>query len=58
MTNGAVPRHVFVMGGGDGLLLRELVKYSDIKTIVHVNLDRELIEQATTHPVLLAMNEG
>ena len=58
MTNGAVPRHVLVMGGGDGLLLRELVKYSDIKTIVHVDLDRELIEQATTHPVLLAMNEG
>ena len=57
MTNGAVPRHILVMGGGDGLLLRELVKYPGIKTIVHVDLDRKLIELATTHPILSAMNE-
>jgi spermidine synthase len=57
MTNGAVPSHILVMGGGDGLLLRELVKYPGIKTIVHVDLDRKLIELATTHPILSAMNE-
>jgi spermidine synthase len=57
MTNGAVPRYILVMGGGDGLLLRELVKYPGIKTIVHVDLDRKLIELATTHPILSAMNE-
>ena len=58
MTNGATPRHILVMGGGDGLLLRELVKYPDINSIKHVDLDRQLIELATTHPVLSTMNEG
>jgi len=58
MTNGATPSHILVMGGGDGLLLRELVKYPDIKSIVHVDLDRKLIELATSHPVLSTMNEG
>lgn len=58
ITNGSVPSRVLVMGGGDGLLLRELVKYADIQSIVHVDLDRELVELATTNPVLAAMNEG
>lgn len=57
-THGAAPRRVLVMGAGDGLLIRELVKYPDIERIVHVDLDRKLVELARTHPVLSAMNEG
>lgn len=57
-THGAAPKRVLVMGAGDGLLIRELVKYPDIERIVHVDLDRELVELARSHPVLLAMNEG
>jgi spermidine synthase len=58
ITNGATPRRVLVMGAGDGLLIRELIKYPDIESIVHVDLDRKLVELAETHPVLVAMNEG
>ncbi|WP_435219881.1 spermidine synthase [Luminiphilus sp. nBUS_07] len=58
ITNGAVPTNVLVMGGGDGLLLRELVKYPEIKNITHVDLDRTLVELAETHQVLSSMNEG
>jgi len=58
VTHGAIPRRVLVMGAGDGLLVRELVKYPEIESIVHVDLDRKLVELARTHPVLLAMNEG
>jgi spermidine synthase len=57
-NNGAVPRRVLVMGAGDGLLIRELVKYPNIESIVHVDLDGRLVELAKSHPVLLAMNEG
>lgn len=57
-TNGATPRNVLVLGAGDGLLIRELIKYPDIERIVHVDLDHKLVELAETHPVLLAMNEG
>ncbi len=58
ITNGAAPRRVLVMGGGDGLLIRELIKYPDIESIIHVDLDHKFVELAKTHPVLLAMNEG
>jgi spermidine synthase len=57
-TNGEAPHRVLVMGAGDGLLIRELVKYPDIQSIVHVDLDRKLVELAENHPILLAMNEG
>ena len=57
-TNGGVPRRVLVMGAGDAVLIRELIKYPDIERIVHVDLDRKLVELAEEHPVLLAINEG
>lgn len=53
-----VPEHVLVLGGGDGLLLRELAKYKQIKTLTHVDLDQELIKLARTHPALTALNES
>ena len=56
--HGAAPRRVLVMGAGDGLLIRELVKYADIEHIVHVDLDDKLVEMARNHPVLSTMNEG
>ena len=55
---GKTPRRVLVMGAGDGLLIRELVKYPEIESIVQVDLDPKLVEMAKTHPVLRAMNEG
>ena len=57
-TNGAIPNRVLVMGAGDAALIRELVKYPDIESIVHVDLDRKLVELAESHPILLAINEG
>ena len=51
-------RQVLVMGAGDGLLIRELIKYPEIESIVHVDLDRELVELARSHPVLSMLNEG
>ncbi len=55
--NQQVPKKVLVLGGGDGLLLRELVKYSEIQTITHVDLDKEMIHLAKIHPLLKRMNK-
>ena len=35
----ALPKRVLVMGGGDGLALREILKYPSIEKIVLVDLD-------------------
>ena len=52
-----VPRKVLVLGAGDGLLTRELVKYEDIESITQVDIDPEMIRLSTTHPVIRQMNQ-
>ncbi|HKJ01189.1 MAG TPA: hypothetical protein VJ997_02005, partial [Longimicrobiales bacterium] len=56
LLNGKVPERVLVLGGGDGLLMRELVKHEGIRSITHVDLDSRLVGLANTDPRLLAMN--
>ena len=49
---------VLVLGGGDGLVARELLQYDDIQEIIIVDLDPAITELAQTHPLLLDVNEG
>ena len=56
LRNRAVPKNVLVLGGGDGLLIRELLKYKDIESITLVDYDHKILELAKTHPVLSALN--
>jgi spermidine synthase len=58
IMSGGPPERVLVMGAGDGILVRELVKYDGIRTIKHIDLDRTLIELAQTDSVLVTMNRG
>jgi spermidine synthase len=53
-----IPKKVCILGGGDGLVARELLKYSEIREIYQVELDPKIIEIAKNHPVLLKMNKG
>ncbi|MBE9040716.1 polyamine aminopropyltransferase [Oscillatoriales cyanobacterium LEGE 11467] len=54
------PRHekVLILGGGDGLALREVRKYPGVKKIVLVDIDPAMVELARTHPLLKKVNEG
>ncbi len=52
-----VPKKVLVLGGGDGLLVRELLKYKDVESITLVDIDPEMIKVSTTHPVIRRMNK-
>jgi len=52
-----VPKKILVLGGGDGLLVRELLKYKDVESIILVDIDPEIIKVSTTHPVLRRMNK-
>jgi len=58
MLNGVVPRNVLVLGAGDGMLIRELVKHEQVRRILHVDLDRALVELAKTDPILTALNRN
>jgi len=48
--------NILVLGGGDGLAVRELLKYDDIKTITLVDLDPEMTKLARTFPQLVKLN--
>ena len=49
---------VLVIGGGDGLALREVLRYPGVKRAVEVELDAEMLRLAREHPVLRRLNAG
>jgi spermidine synthase len=49
---------VLVLGGGDGLVARELLKYNDIEQIIIVDLDPAITNLAKTHPLLVKVNQN
>jgi len=51
-------RDVLILGGGDGLALREVLKHPDVASVILVDLDKEMTDLARSHPVLVGINEG
>ncbi|MFG1805761.1 polyamine aminopropyltransferase [Streptomyces sp. NPDC049040] len=47
---------VLVLGGGDGLALREVLRYADVAAVTSVQPDGELLRLARTDPGLSALN--
>ena len=57
---GALPgaRRVLVLGGGDGLAVREILRYPGVREVVLVDLDPAMTGLFATHPRLTALNGG
>lgn len=53
-----VPKHALILGGGDGMVARELLKYKNIESITQIELDSKMIEISKNHPLMLKMNDG
>jgi spermidine synthase len=51
------PRRVLVLGGGDGLAVREILKYPQVESIALVDLDPEMTRLFSTHPMLTGLNQ-
>ena len=47
---------VLVLGGGDGLALREILKYPQVEHVTLVDLDPEVVRLFSTHPELRRLN--
>jgi spermidine synthase len=50
-------RRALVLGGGDGLAVRELLKYPGLESITLVDLDPEMTRLFKTHPLLRGLNK-
>lgn len=49
-------RRVLVLGGGDGLAVREILKHPGVERITLVDLDPEMTRLFSTHPELTRLN--
>jgi spermidine synthase len=52
------PQTVLILGGGDGLAVREILKYDSVEKITVVDLDPRVVEIARSFPAFKALNEG
>ncbi len=51
-------KNILVLGGGDGLAVREILKYEDVESVTLVDIDPEMTKLAVTNPELVALNQG
>jgi spermidine synthase len=58
MAAHGAPRKVAVLGGGDGLAVRELLRYPSVESITLVELDPNMTRLFSTDAALVALNGG
>lgn len=51
-------RRVLVLGGGDGLAVREILRYPQVESVTLVDLDPEMTRLFSTSEPLVALNRG
>jgi spermidine synthase len=57
-ASGAAPKKVAVLGGGDGMAVREILKYPGVESITLVELDPAMTTLFATQPALVQLNGG
>lgn len=58
MSYSQARRNILVLGGGDGLAVREILKYREVEKVVVVDIDPAMTELARTHEIFLNVNKG
>jgi spermidine synthase len=49
---------VLILGGGDGLALRNVLRYREVRRVVLCEIDAKVVEMARTVPGMVALTEG
>lgn len=52
------PKKILVLGGGDGLAVREILKYPSVESVTLVDLDPVMTKLFTSQEVLLRINDS
>ncbi|WP_416136249.1 polyamine aminopropyltransferase [Aquabacterium sp. A7-Y] len=58
MAAHGAPRRVLVLGGGDGLAVREILKYPGVEQVTLVDLDAHVTRLFREQPLLSRLNDG
>ncbi|WP_085991695.1 polyamine aminopropyltransferase [Oceanobacillus senegalensis] len=51
-------KNVLILGGGDGIAVKEVLKHDDVEEVTLVDLDPAVVELATSNRLLLKVNDG
>src|SRR5688572_6657498 len=51
------PRRILIMGGGDGLALREVLRYPSVEEVTLVDLDPDMTDLSKAFPPLAELNQ-
>ena len=57
-ASGSAPKKVAVLGGGDGMAVREILKYPGVESVTLVELDPAMTTLFSQQPVLVTLNSG
>ncbi|MBP1947793.1 polyamine aminopropyltransferase [Virgibacillus litoralis] len=52
------PENVLILGGGDGIAAKEVLKYESVEDITLVDLDPAVTKLANSNPQILRLNDG
>lgn len=58
MSLAANREEVLILGGGDGLAAREVLKYPDVKRITLVDIDPKMVELCRKDPIISKLNQS
>ena len=58
MAAPGAPKKVAVLGGGDGMAVREVLKYPSVESVTLVELDPAMTQLFAQHPTLARLNAG
>ena len=58
MAAHGAPKKVAVLGGGDGMAVREILKYPSVESVTLVELDPNMTQLFAEHETLAALNGG
>ncbi len=57
LSSSPVKKKVLILGGGDGMAAREVLKYSEVELINLVDIDKEMTRFCGTFPAIRRINE-
>jgi spermidine synthase len=58
MKLAARQNQILVLGGGDGLAVREILKYQNVKKITLVDIDPAITQLGQSYPIFVRLNNG
>lgn len=50
--------NILILGGGDGIAAKEVLKYPEVESITLVDLDPAVVELSSNHPLLTRLNDN